>query len=77
MSVTTQIDSRVILDHIGAESLLGMGDLLYKDPTFSKATRLQGFWISSEEIQRVVKYIKAVSYTHLIPHPNREGCRNS
>lgn len=58
MSVTTQIDSRVILDHIGAESLLGMGDLLYKDPTFSKAARLQGFWISSEEIQRVVKYIK-------------------
>jgi S-DNA-T family DNA segregation ATPase FtsK/SpoIIIE len=35
-----------------------MGDLLYKDPTFSKAARLQGFWISSEEIQRVVKYIK-------------------
>ena len=58
MSVTTQIDSRVILDHIGAESLLGMGDLLYKDPTFSRAARLQGFWISSEEIQRVVKYIK-------------------
>ena len=58
MSVTTQIDSRVILDHIGAESLLGMGDMLYKDPTFSRATRLQGFWISSEEIQRVVKHIK-------------------
>lgn len=58
MSVTTQIDSRVILDHIGAESLLGMGDLLYKDPTFSRASRIQGFWISSEEIQKVVQYIK-------------------
>lgn len=58
MSVTTQIDSRVILDHIGAESLLGMGDMLYKDPTFSRASRIQGFWISSEEIQKVVKYIK-------------------
>lgn len=58
MSVTTQIDSRVILDHIGAESLLGMGDMLYKDPTFSRASRIQGFWISSEEIQKVVQYIK-------------------
>lgn len=67
MSVTTQIDSRVILDHVGAESLLGMGDLLYKDPSFSRAARIQGFWISTEEIQRVVKFIKdqvtEVSYT--------------
>lgn len=65
MSVTTQIDSRVILDHIGAESLLGMGDMLYKDPTFSRASRIQGFWISSEEIQRLVKFIKdQVSEVH-------------
>lgn len=78
MSVTTQIDSRVILDHIGAESLLGMGDLLYKDPTFSRAARIQGFWISTEEIQRIVKYIKdqvtEVSYTKEVvekqPDPN-------
>lgn len=65
MSVTTQIDSRVILDHIGAESLLGMGDMLYKDPTFSRASRIQGFWISSEEIQKLVKFIKdQVSEVH-------------
>ena len=58
MSVTTQIDSRVILDHIGAEALLGRGDMLFKDPAKNKATRLQGMWVSPEEIQRVVKFIK-------------------
>ncbi|KXK26965.1 MAG: DNA translocase SpoIIIE [candidate division WS6 bacterium OLB20] len=58
MSVTTQIDSRVILDHIGAESLLGRGDMLFKDPSQSKAKRVQGMWVAPEEIQNIVKYIK-------------------
>lgn len=58
MSVTTQIDSRVILDHIGAESLLGRGDMLFKDPSHSKAKRIQGMWVAPDEIQRVVAYIK-------------------
>lgn len=58
MSVTTQIDSRVILDHIGAESLLGQGDMLYKDPRDSKTGRIQGFWIAPHEIQAVVEFIK-------------------
>jgi len=58
MSVTTQVDSRVILDHIGAESLLGRGDMLYKDPARQKAQRIQGMWVAPEEVQRVVKYIK-------------------
>lgn len=58
MSVTTQIDSRVILDHIGAESLLGQGDLLYKDPSDSRTARMQGFWIAPHEIQSIVEFIK-------------------
>jgi DNA segregation ATPase FtsK/SpoIIIE, S-DNA-T family len=58
MSVTTQIDSRVIMDQIGAEALLGNGDLLYKDPSFGKPMRIQGMWMAPDEIQRVVKYIK-------------------
>ena len=58
MSVTTQIDSRVIIDHIGAETLLGRGDMLYKDPAKIRPVRLQGLWVSPDEIQRVVQYIK-------------------
>ena len=58
MSVATQIDSRVILDQIGAESLLGMGDLLFKEPDKSKPFRLQGVLITQDEVQRVVKFLK-------------------
>jgi len=58
MSVATQIDSRVILDQIGAESLLGMGDLLFKEPDKNKPFRVQGVLITQDEIQRVVDFIK-------------------
>lgn len=58
MSVTTNIDSRVILDQIGAESLLGKGDMLFKDPSKNKPFRVQGIWVSPEEVQRVVQHIK-------------------
>lgn len=63
MSVTTQIDSRVILDVIGAESLLGKGDLLFKEPDKNKPYRVQGVFVNQEEIQRVVAYIKDQSDT--------------
>lgn len=59
MSVTTQIDSRVIMDQIGAEALLGNGDLLYKDPSFGRPQRIQGMWMAPDEIHRVVNFIKA------------------
>ncbi|MBN1915734.1 DNA translocase FtsK 4TM domain-containing protein [Candidatus Dojkabacteria bacterium] len=58
MSVATQIDSRVILDQIGAESLLGRGDLLFKEPDKNKPYRVQAVWLSQEEVHRVVKFIK-------------------
>jgi len=58
MSVATQIDSRVILDQIGAEALLGKGDMLFKEPDKNKPIRVQGVWVSPEEIQRVVQFIK-------------------
>ncbi len=63
MSVTTQIDSRVILDVIGAESLLGKGDLLFKEPDKNKPYRVQGVFVNQEEIQRVVSFIKDQSDT--------------
>lgn len=58
MSVTTNIDSRVILDQIGAESLLGRGDMLFKDPAKQRPFRIQGIWVSPEEIQRMVRFVK-------------------
>jgi S-DNA-T family DNA segregation ATPase FtsK/SpoIIIE len=58
MSVTTNVDSRVILDNIGAESLLGRGDMLFKDPSKNKPFRIQGIWVSPEEVQRIVNFIK-------------------
>jgi S-DNA-T family DNA segregation ATPase FtsK/SpoIIIE len=58
MSVTTNVDSRVILDVNGAESLLGKGDLLFKEPDKNKPYRVQGVFVSQPEVQRVVKFIK-------------------
>ncbi|BCX13656.1 MAG: hypothetical protein KatS3mg085_188 [Candidatus Dojkabacteria bacterium] len=59
MSVTSSTDSRVILDHIGAESLMGNGDLLYKAPDKTRAIRLQGPYIEQEEVIRIVDFIKS------------------
>jgi S-DNA-T family DNA segregation ATPase FtsK/SpoIIIE len=55
-SVTSQIDSRVILDSVGAESLLGEGDMLYMASDSSKLVRIQGCFASDEEIERVVEF---------------------
>ena len=59
MSVATQIDSRVILDQGGAETLLGKGDMLFKEPDKAKTYRVQGVWVSQEEVRRVVRFIKS------------------
>jgi DNA segregation ATPase FtsK/SpoIIIE, S-DNA-T family len=59
MSVTSSVDSRVILDAGGAESLMGKGDLLFKAPDKTKANRLQSPVVSQEEVERVVTFIKS------------------
>ncbi|MFH1543662.1 MAG: DNA translocase FtsK 4TM domain-containing protein [Patescibacteria group bacterium] len=59
MSVATQVDSRVILDQSGAETLLGAGDMLFKEPDKARPYRLQGIWVSQDEIGRVVRFIKS------------------
>ncbi len=59
MSVTSSTDSRVILDRIGAESLMGSGDLLYKAPDKTKAERLQCAFIEQSEVTSIVEFIKA------------------
>ncbi|HEX2924340.1 MAG TPA: DNA translocase FtsK, partial [Chloroflexota bacterium] len=57
-AVTSQIDSRVILDQAGAEKLLGRGDMLYMPPDSAKPLRLQGTYVSDGEIQDLVEYWK-------------------
>ncbi|MBI5037602.1 MAG: DNA translocase FtsK 4TM domain-containing protein [Candidatus Kerfeldbacteria bacterium] len=58
-AVASQIDSRTILDTGGAEKLLGRGDMLYTSSQLSKPRRLQGAFISDDEINRVVAYLKS------------------
>ena len=56
------IDSRTILDMAGAEKLLGHGDMLYQSADLSKPRRIQGAYISEEEVKRVVDFIRDQSF---------------
>jgi DNA segregation ATPase FtsK/SpoIIIE, S-DNA-T family len=53
-AVSSQVDSRVILDSVGAESLLGMGDMLFKPVSALRPSRVQGAFITETEVERVV-----------------------
>lgn len=57
-AVTSQIDSRTILDAQGAEKLLGKGDMLYQSSDSMKPTRIQGAFVSDDEVMNVVQSIK-------------------
>lgn len=57
-AVSSSIDSRTILDGIGAEDLLGRGDMLYLPTGNNKPVRVQGIYVSTEEIERVTNRIK-------------------
>ncbi len=56
--VSSQVDSRTIIDTAGAEKLLGNGDMLFSPVGISKPVRLQGCYVSDEEVERVVDFIK-------------------
>jgi S-DNA-T family DNA segregation ATPase FtsK/SpoIIIE len=56
--VTSRVDSRTILDSIGAEKLLGNGDMLYLPPGTARVTRLHGAFVSDQEVRKVMKFIK-------------------
>jgi S-DNA-T family DNA segregation ATPase FtsK/SpoIIIE len=66
-AVTSQIDSRVVLDTPGAEKLLGRGDMLYMASDSSKLVRLQGCFVSDRELEKLVTYWK-----DLAPPPQPE-----
>ncbi|PIS12186.1 DNA translocase FtsK [candidate division WWE3 bacterium CG09_land_8_20_14_0_10_47_33] len=57
-NVTSQVDSRVILDMPGAEKLLGRGDMLYLPPDRSKPIRIQGPFVSNEEMNRLLEFLR-------------------
>ena len=76
-AVSSQIDSRTILDSSGAEKLLGKGDMLYYPSGVSKPLRIQGCFISESEVEKVVNFIKdndeSVEYKEdILEHINNE-----
>jgi len=56
--VASKVDSRTILDHMGAEALLGQGDMLFQPPGTGYPTRVHGAFVSDHEVHRVVEYLK-------------------
>ncbi len=75
-TVTTGVDSRTIIDGIGAEDLLGMGDMLYLPGNMSRPIRVQGVYVSSKEIERVTNRIKLTTqpvYNKEITSPQTSG----
>ena len=64
-AVSSQVDSRTILDMVGAEKLLGKGDMLFYPTGASKPTRVQGAFVSDKEVEKLVEFLKkdgVVSY---------------
>ncbi len=57
--VSSKIDSRTILDQMGAEALLGMGDMLYMPPGTGMPVRVHGAFVSDDEVHRVVEHLKS------------------
>jgi S-DNA-T family DNA segregation ATPase FtsK/SpoIIIE len=64
-AVTSQVDSRVVLDTPGAEKLLGRGDMLYMASDSSKLSRLQGCFVSDKELEKLVTYWKG--FVEVVP----------
>lgn len=60
-TVASQIDSRTILDQIGAEKLLGQGDMLMLTPSMAKPRRIQGAWVMDEEVMKITDHLRMQS----------------
>jgi len=57
--VSSKVDSRTILDQMGAESLLGQGDMLYLPPGTGYPQRVHGAYVADDEVHKVVEYLKS------------------
>lgn len=78
--VVSSVDSRTIIDSIGAEDLLGQGDMLYMTASTAKPTRIQGIYTSTQEVERVINAVKiagAGQITEQIGLGEEEGGDNS
>lgn len=73
LQVASQIDSRTILDQVGAEKLLGQGDMLFLSGELSKPIRLQSAFISEDELKNVVNYLKDQSSAQELDSINLDG----
>jgi S-DNA-T family DNA segregation ATPase FtsK/SpoIIIE len=60
-TVASQVDSRTILDQIGAEKLLGQGDMLIKTATMPKPRRIQGAWVMDDEVAKITDHMRMQS----------------
>jgi S-DNA-T family DNA segregation ATPase FtsK/SpoIIIE len=66
-AVTSQVDSRTILDSVGAEKLLGKGDMLYAPTDAAKPKRLQGCFVADAEIERLVYFWSSQNFSEVTP----------
>ncbi|MEX2229498.1 MAG: DNA translocase FtsK, partial [Dehalococcoidia bacterium] len=66
-AVSSMVDSRTILDHGGAEKLLGKGDMLYVPPDAQKPKRVQGAFVADQEIDDLVKFWTSDRFAELVP----------
>lgn len=57
-TVASQVDSRTILDQVGAEKLLGQGDMLILTPSMSKPKRIQGAWVTDDEVNKITDHLR-------------------
>jgi DNA segregation ATPase FtsK/SpoIIIE, S-DNA-T family len=64
--VSSRVDSRTILDNMGAEALLGQGDMLYLPPAVGHVQRVHGTFVSDQEVHRVVEYLKTQGQAHYV-----------
>jgi S-DNA-T family DNA segregation ATPase FtsK/SpoIIIE len=71
--VAARMDSRIILDQNGAETLLGQGDMLFLKPGTSDLIRAQGTFVSDEEVRRMVKHLKEIAEPQYHPELTQLG----
>ena len=77
LSVSSQVDSRTIIDSVGAEKLLGNGDMLYYPVGIPKPVRVQGCYLSDKEVENVVTFIKNQEKTSYDDDVMKEIDRNA
>jgi len=61
LTVASQVDSRTILDQVGAEKLLGQGDMLMLTSGMNKPKRIQGAWVMDEEVMKITDHLRMQS----------------